>query len=228
MAQLTGSGPGHGVNYVMVDSSVGVDEGRLFVNSSGVSTAIYSGDIGPAILDKASHNISTINREHRAIHDGDHFNIRSFDTLATDGNKTFGFTTPNSTKWIHFIFEIEGTTQTELRTWEGATLSGGNVGIPGNNNRNASTVSDVICVSNPVISGTSATSGLLIESHSKGLAGTTPSKATAVGESEREDEWVFKSGTTYLFEIKNLDSNNTNVVDYAFRWYESTDKTQQF
>ncbi len=34
MAQLTGSGAGHGTNYAMVDNSVdGVEEGRLFVNS---------------------------------------------------------------------------------------------------------------------------------------------------------------------------------------------------
>ena len=29
MAQLTGSGPGNGINYAMVDSSVGTDLGRL-------------------------------------------------------------------------------------------------------------------------------------------------------------------------------------------------------
>lgn len=34
MGQLTGSGPGHGHNYVMVDNSVdGVEDGRLWTNS---------------------------------------------------------------------------------------------------------------------------------------------------------------------------------------------------
>ncbi len=34
MAQLTGSGAGHGTNYAMVDNSVdGAGEGRLFVNN---------------------------------------------------------------------------------------------------------------------------------------------------------------------------------------------------
>ena len=34
MAQLTGSGPGNGTNYVMVDSSVGTNVGRLKLSSN--------------------------------------------------------------------------------------------------------------------------------------------------------------------------------------------------
>jgi len=33
MAQLTGSGPGNGTNYAMVDNSLGTNDGRLWTNS---------------------------------------------------------------------------------------------------------------------------------------------------------------------------------------------------
>ena len=77
-----------------------------------------------------------------------------------------------------------------------------------------------------VVSGTTPTSGTLIASHSKGLAGATPSKAGAVGESEREDEWILRSGTTYMWCIKT--AGDDNIIDYAGTWYEHTDKTTQF
>ena len=67
-----------------------------------------------------------------------------------------------------------------------------------------------------------ATSGTLIESHSKGLIGATPSKATAVGNASREDEWILKSGTAYLWEIKTAGAGN--VIDYSATWYEHTNK----
>ena len=47
MAQLTGSGPGNGTNYAMVDNSLGTNDGRLWVDStiSGVPMVAISGGI---------------------------------------------------------------------------------------------------------------------------------------------------------------------------------------
>lgn len=48
--------------------------------------------------------------------------------------------------------------------------------------------------------------------------GTTPAKANIGGAVTREDEWILKSGTTYLWEIKTVGDNNS--IDYNGFWYE--------
>ena len=242
MAQLTGSGAGHGTNYAMVDSSVGTDVGRLWTNTaisgipivdvSGVThtsgtTQIYAGARGPMNLDTATNALVTITYEHHEIHDGSHYNIRGFSSpLASGARLSFGVAVPAGSKWPHLLFDVEGTTQTEVREYEGATLSGGTLVTAYNNNRNSTNVSSLVIRSNPVISGTSPTSGTLLASHSKGLAGTTPSKASAIGEIDRTDELILKSGTTYLYEIKSVGASN--IIDYSATWYEHTDKVKQF
>jgi len=177
-------------------------------------------------IDSSTQSLNTIMYEHHEIHDGSHYNIRGFASGLTSGvSLNFGLTTPNTSKWTHLVFEITGTNQTELRGWEGATLSGGTAVTSMNNNRNSTNTYGGTIVSNPVISGSSPTSGTLIEAHSQGLIGTPPSKAEQNGTADREDEWILKSGTTYLWEIK---AAGANIVDYAARFYEHTDKVQQW
>lgn len=218
MAQLTGSGPGNGTNYAMVDNSLGTNDGRLWIAQIG--------DTGNSFAqDKSTNATTTIGYEHHEIHDGGHYNIRGFESLGVGENITFGFQTSAGSQWAHLVFEITGTNQTEIRGWEGATISGGTVVPPINNNRNSTKTCGCIITSNPVVSGTSPTSGTLIESHSQGLTGTPPTKASQNGTADRGDEWILKSGTTYMWEIKAV---GASIIDYAARWYMHTDKTQQF
>ena len=60
MAQLTGSGPGNGANYAMVDDSVGTNDGRLFTTGSNTSTQIYEGTKGPVIVDDVTFGLQII------------------------------------------------------------------------------------------------------------------------------------------------------------------------
>jgi hypothetical protein len=214
--------------YTNIDATAG---GNLKVSvedwDSAVGSVCVLGVNGNLTQDKSSGDLSVITQEHHEIHDGNHFNVRGFTTLPTSGNTIcFGVLTPTGSKWTHFLFDVEGTTQTEVRIWEGATLSGGTAVIAFNNNRNSTNVSNLTIRANPVISGLSATSGLLLASHSKGLEGTTPSKASQVAQTGREDEWIFKSGTSYLTEIKSVGAGN--IVDYAATWYEYTDLVKQW
>ena len=195
---------------------------------SAFSWAIESNNAGkvniaPKHTDTTTNAVKCIDYPHNEIHSGDHYNIRNFTTLAASGNRiTFGVTTPNTTKWAHMLFEIEGTTQTEVRTWEGATCSGGTAVTPFNNNRNSVDTSTLTIVSDPTISGATPTSGTLIESHSRGLEGATPAKSSSAGTAKREDEWILKSGTTYIWEIKSV--GDDNIIDYSATWYEHTNK----
>ena len=222
MGQIHGyAGPGSWTNTAVVD-----EFGRLFTTGSGITQIYGSGIAGPINVDNATLNIISIDHPHHEVHDGDHYNIRNITTLGSNAALEFGVSTPVGSKWAHMTFAIEGTSQTELRVWEGATLSGGTAITAINNNRNCGNISILTIKSNPVVSGASATSGTLLEVHSKGLAGTNPAAADSFGSITREDEMIMKSGTSYLYEIKSRDTNN--IIDYSATWYEHTDKVKQW
>ena len=160
---------------------------------------------------------------HHEIHCGDHFNYRDFKTIGSGigSSINISLTTPNNTIFNHLIWDVEGTSQTEVRMWEGATLSGGVIISGLNNNRNMDRIHSMILKQGVTISGASPTSGLLLEVHSKGKTGTNPAAASFGANAGREDEWVLKSGTTYLFSITSADTGN--IMDYSIKWYEHFD-----
>jgi len=181
---------------------------------------------GSRSIDPTNDSMRIITNEHSKIHQGEHFNLRGFSSINSGGTLNFGVTTPNGSKWCHLVFTVDGTTQTEVYGYEGATLSGGTILSGLNNNRNSPTLPTLQIRRNVVISGTTPTSGLLIESHSKGREGTNPSEADSSSSVSREDEWILKSGTTYLWTI--ISQGSGNIIDFSSSWYENTDKLRLF
>ena len=223
MGQIHGSGAGNWSNAVVVDSSLGDQQGRLHTNSMLV------GSNGYFYQDKSTSSLPTIDYAHHETHDGNHYNIRGFSApIASGVSLNWSVLTPAGSKWAHMTFQIEGTTQTEVYVYEAVTTSGGTAVTPINNNRNAGDNSILTIKSNVVISGTNGVlaSGTLIEQHSKGLEAATPSKSTVNGNVTREDEMILKSGTTYLYVVKSVGTGN--IIDYAGVWYEHTDRIKQW
>lgn len=198
----------------------------LRVNPDGSINSQLLGSGGYYLgYDKSSKAITSIDYSHHEAHDGNHYNIRGFSSpLGSGGIFTWCVTTPNGSKWAHMAYQIEGTTQTEIYVYENASCSGGTVITPRNNNRNALDNSMLTIKQGAIISGTNGAlaSGLLIETHSKGLEGATPSKGTINGIITREDEMILRSGTTYLYVVKSVGANN--ILDFAGTWYEHTDR----
>lgn len=159
---------------------------------------------------------------HHQIHEGEAFNYRNFTTLSSGQTLNISFspsgTSTSAATSPHLLFDIEGTTQTELRFWEGATLSGGTIISGLNNNRALNGAYKTIIRTGVTISGSSPSSGLLLEAHSKGLEGATPVAGKSTGMITRDDEWIIKPGSVYLMEIKSVGANN--VIDYSIKWYE--------
>jgi len=191
-----------------------------------IAVTQFSEGIGPGTIDKSTHNLSVIQTEHHKIHEGNHFLISDFDTLNSGESLYFGVITPNGSKWAHLTYDIVSTLLTEIRIWEGATLSGGTTVDSYNNNRNSPNTSSVIIKLNPTISGTTPTSGTLISASAWGTTSPTPSKLGVGGGTSRVNELILKSGTNYIFQITSVVDNN--LISYDAIWYEHTDKTQQF
>jgi hypothetical protein len=179
-------------------------------------------------IDNATNSFPVISYEHHEIHSGDHYYLSNYLITGSGIGSSlfFDVTTPNGSKWIHFVYDISSTLQTENKLWEGATLSGGTVLTVFNNNRNSTNTSSLNIRYRPTISGTAPTSGTLISASSWGTSTVTPSKQGVGGNTSREKEIILKSGTTYLIQVTS--ANADNLISYGLEWYEHTDKTRQF
>ena len=190
-------------------------------NVSGSVTSLITGLVDDTNyrgvrLDKSTHATTTIEYEHHEIHAGNHYMVTGFSTVGMGGTLNFGVTTPNTSVWSHMCFEIEGTNQTEFRVYETCTYSGGTTTTPFNNNRNSSSTSVLSIAFNP----NSVTTGTLIFSQSKGLAGATPSKASIEGIIDRSKEIILRQNEVYIFQVTSMAADN--IVSYVGEWYEHT------
>lgn len=175
-------------------------------------------------IDDATQTLQSISYAHHEIHGGKSYTQQDFATVDSGGEFNLGFTTENGSKWAHLTFEVLGTGQTEVKIYEGATLSGGTALSPPNRNRNAPDTSVMTITSNPVVSGSSPTSGTKLIAQSFGLDGTP---VNTLGGGLRGDvEMILKSGTTYLLSTRSATAGN--IITGKLNWYEHTDKVQQF
>ena len=184
---------------------------------------------GSRSIDKSTYAEIGIDFQHHEVHDGDHFFLRNYSTIGSGIGSSLWFSvnTQNSTTWMHFFYTINGTAVTISKLYEGATLSGGTLITPPNSNRNCANVSILTIRNQPVISGTTPTSGTLISASSFGLA-TGQGNATNRfgGTTSREQEVILKSGTTYLIEVTSATADN--IISYDAEWYEHIDKEKQW
>lgn len=182
--------------------------------------------MGQPLLDNSTHATTVIEYEHRETHEGNHYYYSSFLTIGSGigSSLVFALTTPNTEKWVHFVYNLASTLQTESRLYEGAIFSGGTVVTPFNNNRNSTNASASILTYKPAISGAGTTSGTLISASSWGTATATPSMRGVGGASSRNREIVMKSGTTYLAVITSVAADN--LISYDAEWYEHSDKSK--
>lgn len=161
----------------------------------------------------------SIHSEHHELHEGNHFYVSGFETVASAANVDFTVQTPDSNVHGHLLFAIEGTSQTEFRIYEGSSDDNdGTTTTPINNNRNSTNASIMTVQKNP----NNVVLGTLIFSQSKGLAGTTPQRSDNEGVVERHNEIILKKNTKYLFRITSRDDGN--IVSYVGEWYEQLDK----
>jgi hypothetical protein len=170
-------------------------------------------------LDRATQGVNVLEYEHHEVHAGSHFYNVNFFVLGNNENYDIAFKTADTKKWVHFVENISGTSQTEFRIYEGATVTGGTPLTIFNNDRNSSNISESTLVHTPTVNEL----GALIYPMSSGLAGNPPSRAQATdGITTRSRELILKQNTTYLIRLTSKQAGN--IVGYEMEWYEHTNK----
>jgi len=174
------------------------------------------------IKDSSTNSAMVIDYEHHEVHSGSHF---SFCTTNVDfdiaDTMSLVITTPNTTKWTHFVWEVTGALTTFGGLYEGTSAD--SAAEPAravhNNNRNSSTVATTTIHT----ASTNTPSGTMIDCISFGIStGQGISTKSGGGSSRGGQEWILDQNTKYQFYlISGADDNNATL---RFSWYEHTNK----
>ena len=184
-------------------------------------------NISPVGYDEMTGVPIVVEYPHHEIHEGDGFfimySVASLGALSSpDDTMTLTFKTPNSLKYIHFIFSAFGSADWRVRLIEsptgGATDATGQLTIL-NHNRNSlktSTVSDGTTANQVNYDALLATGGVTLWDQYLEGSGGPQSAGSGMG---KRNELILKANTTYQLSMYGTDTNpGTLIMD----WYEHT------
>lgn len=176
--------------------------------------------------DKSTHALITIDYSHHEIHGGSEFRAGGTKEIAGSGTMEICFTTPNTTKWMHFLLAVDVHSEARVQLQEGITsFTGGTAITPRNANRNSVKTSGVTDMALDPTTTPGTPTGL--GDQYIGQAGANPAQQSLAGSGETRNEWVLKQNTKYRVLVTNQDTSS-NRVNIKMSWYEHTDKENPF
>ena len=194
----------------------------LWLNADyGKSSIIIKGaDKQPFSQDAMTNAITTITYEHHELHAGSHF-IFSIDSTVGDAD-TLGLliVTPNTTKWAHMVFSVQGALDTRFEIFETNTATPGSTRPVYNNDRNSKKVNTTLIKNTATVGGADGTK--IFQSHFGIDSGLGANKVTGGGQDHAGQEWILKQNTQYMIAI--ISATDANVVSLKLSWYEHTNK----
>jgi hypothetical protein len=151
---------------------------------------------------------------HFKVHSGDHFMYTDSVEIASGGTQDYLITTPNTTKWAHMTFYLDGSAITQFQLYEGSDKTGTTGQTVGNSNRNSLTIATIT-----IHKGTSGgtTDGSLLHSYKGGSATNQAKDSTDTGNGEKI---ILKQNTKYSLRITS--GTNANLTNVRLEWYEHT------
>jgi len=180
-----------------------------------IQHVILSDTVGnPAVDDVSGANVF-VDFAHHELHEGDHFSYISAQDLTNAQVVSFLITTPNTTKWGHFSFDVSAEGEFDLKMYEGATpdADGSAVSAPAviNRNRNSVTAATLTITSPTLGAGSRGTLIAVYHSGGRQIGGTSGTGS----------EIILKQNTKYWFDLTNATALN-NYVSWVVDWYEHT------
>jgi len=203
---------------MMVFSACTIDDPGYFVADADSKVQVVDADGDIVTIDSVSRAITVIDMTHHEMHEGDHYYMEGFVTLANGGTFYAKLVTPDSAKWTHLIWDIVSSGILETNFYEGASggMTGGDVVVPLNSNRNSTNTSGLVITSGVTVA---TDKGLKVSSKKVGGTGF---KTVSGGTAERSDELILKQNTTYFREF--ISGSDDNVISFRATWYEHTNK----
>jgi hypothetical protein len=159
----------------------------------------------------ATRAIITVDYARHEVHEGDFFEYVNAQNLTNSQTISFLVITPDTTKWAHFGFKVDGESEFDLQMFIDATPDniGSIVSNPAviNANNNASAVHTTMLYEAPVLGAGSK--GTLIKRWHGG------SGKSAGGSAGTITEVILKQNTKYWFDVTNSTVSNNFVTWFA-------------
>lgn len=162
--------------------------------------------------DDVTDSLSVLPIEHKEIHEGHHFFIQNYASVANGASREFIITTPDTTNLSHFNYKVDVEDDTTFIVTQGVVSSGGTTIIPINNDLNSGNASTLVWVHTP----TSSSGGSVIAQQRLGLG----LGVNTMGGIVRSDgEVILRRNTKYSIKITN-NAGQAKKVNWTFWWYE--------
>jgi hypothetical protein len=120
-------------------------------------------------------------------------------------------TTPNTTDYIHLIFEIETEQETHLVIYENITASSSLSGTAltiYNNDRNSANTSSGLAYYSPTVTDVTLGSTTILTRHWTGT------------DTKRTRKLILDANKKYAFTIRNDSTANASYTSYSYQWFE--------
>jgi len=136
--------------------------------------------------------------------------------LDSAATQDYLITTPNTAKWGHMIFYLDGSAITQWQFYEGSDKNGTTAQTIGNSNRNSLTTATIT-----IHKGTSGgtTDGTLAYQYKGGSSAGAARTGTDSGNNE---ELILKQNTKYILRVTS--GTNDNLTNVRLEWYEHTNQ----
>jgi len=182
------------------------------------------GKVIPLIMgvDGSTNSLQTIDYAHHEVHSGSHYFIDEVADLSINNVYDMQFTTPDTTKWGHFIFTLSVQSETEWMIYEDAVITNAGIAVPCyNNNRNSVNTCGMVITShlNTNLAGANAdtdVTGATLIRHGK-IGSGRGNAAT----DERGNETILKQNTIYCMRAI---AEAAGYINFDLNWYEHTNK----
>jgi len=169
-------------------------------------------------VERTTNAVKVIPYSHAELHSGDHYVYRGYHMVAKAGVKDHLIVTPDSTRWSHMTVGVGvNSSEAVIAIYENPTVTdNGTLGNVVNRNRNYPDNNTTEIYEDPVV----VSPGALLQDAYLGSGKNLP------GSSERDSEEILlRQNTTYLVRITEQNIAAT-VANFAFDWYEHTNKNE--
>jgi hypothetical protein len=204
------------------DDSTDLEDKYGLVNNSILNARISNTAIRPLRADSSTHSIQIIDYEHHEIHSGDHYFVAGVQDLAINNVLDFTWQMPNTTKWIHWTFNLKTESETLWYVYETAVATNplANAVTPYNSDRNSANTSGTTMKFEKQTNLAGANADTDVTGATAILTGISGAGKDA-GFEDRASEIILKQNTLYCLRAV---ATAAGYINFNMQWYEHTNK----
>ena len=174
-------------------------------------------------IDYPTHTLQIIDYPHHEIHVGSHYFATGVATLPINDVLDFTWVMPNTTKWVHWMWKLDTSSEMAWYVYEGAVITNAlaNTVTPFNSDRNSLSTSGTVMKYEIQADLAAANADTDVTGATLLKSGISGAGRTAGGDG-REYEMILKQNTIYCLRAV---ATAAGYIDFDMEWYEHTNRT---